>query len=660
MGQEKITPIIKEFILESNENITLVSDRLTKLEKHPDDHDMINEVYRAVHTIKGGAGFLKFKNLESITHNFENLLDLIRSAKIAIQAQIVDICLEATDVIVAHLQNVELTGTELDEKNEDLKVRLISIIEKDQTKEEALIADTHVDTKVDSKIKIKVAPQQKSEAPVSKPVQESKASEIAKPAKVKEAPVKAVVKDKDTPTKTAPAPAKSGDSLADSVVRVNVNLLDKIMNVVGELVLTRNQIVQYAASNENDDLIRLTHQLNNITSELQGDVMTTRMQPIGSVLNRFERIVRDMARDLGKKIDLKIEGKGTELDKTLLEAIKDPLTHMIRNSVDHGIEMPDIRTSNGKSETGTLSINAYHEGGQVTIEIKDDGGGIPKAVILGKAVEKGLVSEDDAKKMSDKEILALIFNPGFSTAEKVTNISGRGVGMDVVRTNIEKIGGKIDLASEEGEGSTFKLKIPLTLAIIPALIVEDFNEKFAIPQINLLELVRIDDESKEQIEVVNGSEFFRLRGDLIPIIRLQNVLKRNSEQNSIDAESIAILNSDGRVYGLAVKDILDTVEIVVKPLSSQLKSQSIFAGATIMGDGNVSLILDVNGIANKVHLSADRQVEEEEVIQRFDMQDILLFNIGREGLYGVPLPLVNRLEEFKSKNVEFTGEQAVV
>lgn len=687
MGQEKISPIVQEFILESVENIASISSRITDLEKDPTNKEVINELYRAVHTIKGGSGFLKFKNLEAVTHNLENVLDLVRSEKISFDSKITDLALESIDAIQFYIDGIEASGEEPEKKYETLVAKLLGVIESSMTSEQSIAPDSSVGDKIDqlndvlekkkreaaqaeldatqANIKENLAKKLKVVEEETAKAAMNGAAPAPKAAKPKPAPVSKPVAKKEADSAPAKVQKATESSLADSVVRVNVNLLDKIMNVVGELVLTRNQILQYANTKQNSELQRLSNQLNVITTELQEDVMTTRMQPIGSVLSRFERIVRDMAKELDKSIELKIEGKQTELDKTLLEAIKDPLTHMIRNSVDHGIEMPADRVANGKGETGTLHINAYHEGGQVTIEIADDGGGISKDKVKEKAVSKGLITQERADTMPDKEVLSLIFLPGFSTAAKVTNISGRGVGMDVVRTNIEKIGGKIEIFSEEGVGTTFKLKIPLTLAIIPALIVNSHQSSFAIPQINLLELVRLNKDSSGGLEEINGAEFFRLRGELVPVIRLKEVLGLTGESTSEDtSENVVVLNSDGKIYGLIVDEILDTVEIVVKPLSKQLKSVNFYAGATIMGDGRVSLILDVNGIAAMKQLSSEKVKEEvvDDMHAAKDVQEMLLFNIfdRPSELFAVPLILVNRLEEFKKQDVEFTGNRPLI
>ncbi|HVY69862.1 MAG TPA: chemotaxis protein CheA, partial [Verrucomicrobiae bacterium] len=393
--------------------------------------------------------------------------------------------------------------------------------------------------------------------------------------------------------------------------------------------------------------------------------------PIGNLWAKYPRIVHDVSQDLGKKVDLAMAGKETELDRTIIEAIKDPLTHIIRNSIDHGIETPEARRAAGKTETGRLSLRAFHEGGQVNIEIADDGRGIDVAKVKEKAVQRSLITKEQAARMSDREVYNLIFLPGFSTAEKVTNVSGRGVGMDVVRTNIEKIGGSVDVLSEAGFGTTLKIKIPLTLAIIPALIVTSGGERFAIPQVSLLELVRIEaEQAANAIESLYGTPIYRLRGTLLPLAYLNRVLKLAAASSSEkkpggEAVNIVVLQADGRRFGLVVDEINDTEEIVVKPLGKQLKGLASFAGATIMGDGRVALILDVLGLAQQGNLIAeqhDRRAQAAAVTdgRPEDHETLLLFNAGRNGRMAIPLSLVARLEEFPRSLVERSGEQEVV
>lgn len=464
---------------------------------------------------------------------------------------------------------------------------------------------------------------------------------------------------------------------ANTTIRVQVNLLDRLMNLVGELVLVRNQVLQFAKSNEDYQFLNMSQRLDVVTSELQEEVMKTRMQPIGSVISKFSRTVRDLSRDLSKKIDFEIIGAETELDKTLIEAIKDPLTHIVRNSCDHGIETPEVRKKAKKSETGTIKINAHQESGQVIVDISDDGKGLDAQKLIEKAIEKGVITAEKARTMPEQEAFHLIFAPGFSTAEKVSSVSGRGVGMDVVRTNIEKIGGNVELQSEKGKGTMIRLKIPLTLAIVPALIISDKNERFAIPQIKLLELVGIENTDEqgnskleESIEYVQGNPVFRLRGSILPLISLKQILGEPTENlNKIERVNIAVLSSDGGIFGLVVDEILDTADIVVKPMAKFFKKLKVFSGATIMGDGSVSLILDVAGIAERANIIKD--VSEDQMrsslsmnksskVKSIEEQEYLSFSLNSSGTYAVPLGLINRLEEFNKEDIEFSAGSRVV
>jgi two-component system chemotaxis sensor kinase CheA len=441
------------------------------------------------------------------------------------------------------------------------------------------------------------------------------------------------------------------------------------MNLVGELVLARNQILQYSAGIENATLQATSQRLNLITTELQEGVMKTRMQPIGTIWSKLPRVVRDLALACGKQVRVEMEGPETELDKTIIEAIKDPLTHIVRNSVDHGIESPQVRAAAGKPAEGGLFLRAFHEGGQVNIEISDDGGGINVDRVKAKAVDRGLVTLEHAARMSDREAFGLIFAPGFSTAEQVTNVSGRGVGMDVVRTNIEKIGGTVDVSSKLGEGTTLMIKIPLTLAIIPALVVTSGGERFAIPQVNLSELIRLEgEEARRRIETICGAPVYRLRGNLLPLAYLNRELglagPEAGDEEQPEVINIVVLQTEGRPFGLVVDQINDTEEIVVKPLSRQLKTVSAFAGATIMGDGRVALILDVLGLA--LHAGVVSEVRDRARAEgAAEVQDdgdgrqmLLLLGLGPDRRMAIPLSIVSRLEEFPRAIVERaeTGE----
>jgi two-component system chemotaxis sensor kinase CheA len=451
---------------------------------------------------------------------------------------------------------------------------------------------------------------------------------------------------------------------------VDVGLLDKLMNLVGELVLARNQILQFTASQKDATFLGTTQRLNLITTELQEGVMKTRMQPIGNVWNRFPRIVRDLAVQCGKRVRVEMEGQETELDRTIIEAIKDPLTHIVRNSVDHGIEPPEARAGRGKPEEGCLHLRAFHEGGQVNIEISDDGGGIDADKVRRKALERGLLSGEQAARLSERECLQLIFLPGFSTAEKITNVSGRGVGMDVVKTNIEKIGGTVDLQSERGVGTTLKIKIPLTLAIIPALVVTAGGDRYAIPQASLLELVRVEGEqARTAIEMIHGAPVYRLRGRLLPLVYLARELglepPARAEAAAAHSLNIVVLRADERRFGLVVDGINDTEEIVVKPLGKLLKGIAQFAGATIMGDGRVALILDVLGLAQRagvVSEARDRALAEgsaRAAEAESACQTLLLVGLGKRRL-AIPLSAVARLEEIPATAIEWADGQEVV
>jgi two-component system, chemotaxis family, sensor kinase CheA len=436
-----------------------------------------------------------------------------------------------------------------------------------------------------------------------------------------------------------------------------------VMTLVGELVLARNQVLQLTSSEKEQGLLKAAQRLNLITSELQEAVMKTRMQPIGNVWNKLPRVVRDLAAACNKKIRLELEGNETELDKTIIEAIKDPLTHIIRNSIDHGIELPETRIKNGKPAEGILKVRAFHEGGQVNIEVMDDGAGINLEAVRKRAQEKGLLTADRAQNISERELTAMIFQPGFSTATRVSNVSGRGVGMDVVRTNIERIGGMVDIQSVSGNGTTLRMKIPLTLAIIPALIASSAGERFAIPQVSLVELVRLSaEEARSAIEHIQGAPVYRLRGHLLPLLYLDKELQLEPRTEG-GPVNIVVLQSDNHQFGLIVDKINDTEEIVVKPLGKLLKGLSCFAGATVMGDGRVALILDIVGLAQHANMVADanslstKSLEHEAVADQSTAW--LLFLVGRRRM-AMPLAQVARLEEFPVSMIEKSGPGEVV
>ena len=476
------------------------------------------------------------------------------------------------------------------------------------------------------------------------------------------------------PTVPDPPAAVPSGSEALSTIRVDVELLDRLMNQVGELVLARNQILQFAGSTEDATLAAASQRLNLITSELQEGVMKTRMQPIGVAWSMMPRLVRDLARSCGKQIELEMQGAETELDRTIIEAIRDPLTHLVRNGCDHGLETPSEREARGKPATGKLHLGAFHEGGHVIIEITDDGAGIDIARVKSTAVERGLITPDQATRMSDREAIQLIYRPGFSTAERISGISGRGVGMDVVKTNIERAGGTIDVTSRVGEGTAVHIKIPLTLAIIPGMVVEDGGERFVIPQVSLVELVRLEeDQAGERIERIHGAPVCRLRGKLLPLVYLNETLKLGeggaAREVGDRSVNIVVLQAEDRQFGLVVDGIRDTQEIVVKPLGKQLKGLAAYSGATVMGDGRVVLILDVQGIARLAGLATNPYGAEsraaagtnpETDARTAERQALLLFRSPGFERMAVPLSLVSRLEEFPASRVERSGGRPVV
>jgi two-component system chemotaxis sensor kinase CheA len=631
---------IREFLIESNENLAQFDREMVALEQRPGDRELIASIFRTIHTIKGTSGFLGFDVLGGITHLAENLLSQVREGEREMTPKLASLILESADAVRQILKQVESGGAEGTQSYDDLKRRL-----------EHASAVSTVDAEA-------LEPKQDSEASANLPSPIRELEQLSATLQVN--PVAPVPLKPDAPDE---ATAKS--SVSDSSIRVDVGLLDKLMNLVGELVLARNQILQFN-STQNDTALNATSQrLNLITTELQEGVMKTRMQPIGMVWNKLPRVVRDLAASCGKQIRLEMDGAETELDKTIIEAIKDPLTHIVRNSCDHGIERPDIRVRQGKPPQGTLSLRAYHEGGHVIIEICDDGGGIDPERIKAKALQKGLIAQDHASRLNAREAVQLVFLPGFSTAESVTNISGRGVGMDVVKTNIEKIGGAVDLASEPGQGTTIRIKIPLTLAIIPGLVVVSGGERFVIPQASLLELVRLEGEAgASQLERVGSAMLYRRRGQLLPVAYLQEILQLPSARVQQDAFNLVVLQAEDKPFGLIVDSINDTQEIVVKPLGKQLKGLNCYAGATIMGDGKVALILDVPGIAGRsgiLHPRGSAKADEKtDTTPTRERKSLLLFAAADRERLAVPLSLVARLEEFPADKVEQAGSRRVI
>jgi two-component system chemotaxis sensor kinase CheA len=652
---ENDSEIVKEFLVESYENLDRLDRDLVGLEKNPHDKEALAGVFRTIHTIKGTCGFLSFDKLEKVAHVGENLLARLRDQQLTLNPELTTALLGMVDAVRQMLSQIEATGQEGERDDTVLIANLTRLQQLPATP--ASIGDILMQRAGVTPADIRLAAQKQQEGDPRHMGEILVEQGAARPADVVDA-------------LRIQQSSRGQANASDSTVRVNVGLLDKVMNLVGELVLARNQVLQFAHRMKDTSFLAASQRLNLITTELQEGVMKTRMQPIGNIWDQFPRTVRDVALGCHKEVTIDMEGKETELDKTIIEAIKDPLTHLVRNSVDHGIELPEDRVKWGKDRAGRLILRAFHEGGQVNIEISDDGAGLNVERIYQKAVERGVITTEQAARMTEREIFNLIFLPGFSTAEKVTNVSGRGVGMDVVKTNVEKIGGTVDVQSTLGRGTTVRVKIPLTLAIIPALVVTCGGDRYAIPQLSLLELVRLEaGEVDKGIELVHGAPVYRLRGRLLPLVYLSRELKLGADVRPAaerdGAVNIVVLQADERQFGLVVDEINDTEEIVVKPLRKQLKMVKTFAGSSIMGDGKVALILDVLGLAQHARVvgeTRDRALTEkvmEATEGAADQQTFLLFAGPGDSRMAIPLSTLARLEEFPAAQVEMSGSQWV-
>jgi len=648
--------LLSEFLTETNESLGLLDLEMVKLEQNPNDPGLLGNIFRLMHTIKGTCGFLGLPRLEAVAHAGENVLGKVRDGELEATSEAVSLILESLDRIRGLLTTLEQTEAEPEGNDVDLIDRLNAFADGGAAPAPASIAEA---------------------APEAMP---EEAMADAEPEAVSDEPEQAEAEAAPEPAKPAPGAkvpaADSGEmpkesAVANQSIRVNVDVLENLMTMVSELVLTRNQLLQILRTQKESDFAAPLQQLNHVVSELQDGVMQTRMQPIGNAWAKLPRIVRDLSLELGKKIDLVMKGADTELDRQVLDLIKDPLTHMVRNSGDHGLETPKERAAAGKSETGTILLNAYHEGGHIIIEIKDDGRGLPLGKIKQKIIANGLASESDLESMTDQQIQQFIFKPGFSTAAQVTSVSGRGVGMDVVRTNIEKIGGTIELSSTEGKGSRFVIKIPLTLAIVSALIVECAGERFAIPQISVVELVRASANSEHTIERINDTPVLRLRDHLLPLVNLRDLLRLQTATAEDQPKTkgkdgfIVVAKVGNYSFGIIVDRVFDTEEIVVKPVAPILRDISLFSGNTILGDGSVVMILDPNGIAAAtgeimVTESQSGTESEQRLAHGQERLAMLVFRAGDASPKAVPLSLVARLEEVDLTKVERSSGQSVV
>jgi len=681
--------LLNDFLTEVSESLTLLDLELVKLEQNPDNKDILGNIFRVVHTVKGTCGFLGLPRLEHVAHAGENILGKIRDGKIAVNADIISLVLEGLDCIKEIMAYLEANEKEPEGEDTELINRLNACAETGKiggTIAAASAPAEEVDLMKEAEafIAAEAAAAAAASAPAEEPdlMKEAEAIIAAELAAAAAAAAQAaeVHHEVEAPHPVEKPAAKAdhdnavaGGSAANQSIRVNLSVLENLMQLVSELLLTRNQLLQiFRSSSDMNFLLPLQH-LSQITSDIQDGIMKTRMQPIGNAWAKFPRLIRDLSLELGKKIDLHMSGEETELDRQLLEMVKDPLTHMVRNSADHGLETIQGRKDAGKSENGTISLSAYHEGGYVIIKIADDGRGIDVNRVAQKAVENGLATESEIQSMSEQQIIQFIFKAGFSTAEKITAVSGRGVGMDVVQTNIEKIGGTIELTSTKGKGSVFLIKIPLTLAIMQVLIVECRGQHYAIPQIRVVEIVRASKQAEEEntsdtgykIEMLNGIPVLRLRGKLLPIVVLSEVLGKGSCMETEQNEFLVVVCQVGSgSFGLIVDKIFDTEEIVVKPVSPALKNIPEYSGNTILGDGKVIMILDPTGIIKSqsggmVGDNEDLSQSHADHNQRTSV-DFLLFHVGDKSPKAVPLELVSRLEEIDFSTLEWSGEAKVV
>lgn len=598
--------LLEGFLTETTELIEKLDDDLITLEKASDDTDLMNRIFRSIHTIKGASSFLGFDLLVKVAHKTEDVLNRLRKGELVVTPEIMDVILEATDLVKLLVSDIK--AGEIQEREIDGTIsKLLPFLSDNAGAAQKAAAPVQSVSET--------PPPEAAEVPVSEaqppsgaaPVTEAAPESTPPPPQPQTAPVPAPKPAADVAPKKAPAPPKPADSKGDdlsdnSTVRVDVKRLDDLMNQVGELVLERNRMIQINQDLQQGEADRpdfqeefgkLTKRMSFVTSELQMQVLKMRMIPVEKVFKKFPRIVRSMSRDLGKEVDLQIFGEETELDRSVVDEIGDPLIHLIRNAMDHGLESPEERVAAGKSRVGTLVLAAVHEGNQIIISIKDDGRGIDTERVGRKAIEKGLLTEEQLAALSQREMFDLIFLPGFSTKEKATDLSGRGVGMDVVKTNIKKLNGLIEIKSEKGQGSEFILRLPLTLAIIQSLLVEVEGEVYSIPLSSVLETIRVD---QRKFHMIGGQEVLKLRDMVLPLIRLQKVFNVQQRSESEDFCYVVVVGAADKRMGLVVTRLVGQQEVAIKSLGNYLANIPGIAGSTILGDGRVTLIVDPVGM----------------------------------------------------------------
>jgi two-component system, chemotaxis family, sensor kinase CheA len=611
-----VDDLTKEFIAESQEGLDRMERCLTELELRPEDGELVGEIFRAVHTIKGTTGFLGFDRLEKLAHAGEHLLSALRDGKVEVSSELISGLLRLMDGLRAILTLIQDTGgegTRFSDEDGELIAEL-AVLKQGATGGERALPELNNEVR-----------------------------QVAGPV----------------------VSASVSGGVSDKTLRIDVSVLNRMMNLVGELVLTRNQMLQSGLAEAN--FPELSRRLDSVTADLRETVMQARMQPVGNLFGKFPRMVRDLARTCGRSVRVEFSGQDTGLDKSLLEAIKDPLTHAVRNAVDHGIEAPGARMLAGKSAEGCLRLKAFHQSGSVVIEVSDDGAGIALERVLAKAVERKLVTAEQAAAMSEREALQLIFLPGFSTAAAVTTVSGRGVGMDVVRANVERVGGSVEVESRLGVGTTLRMRVPLTLAIVPSLVVRSGGQSFALPQSALLELVDLPHgDMGHVVQRIGSAEVYRLRERLLPMVWLDRLLGLEPcETEARQGHYMAVLEADGCRYGLVVDDLVSPEEIVVKPLSAVLREIGVFSGATVLGNGTLALILDVSAAAARAGVRPDeKEMVELKTIEAATKQvreiSLLVFEDRSRERTALPLSVVERIESVPLRQIEYAGGRAML
>jgi two-component system, chemotaxis family, sensor kinase CheA len=672
--------LLRDFVVETTENIDVVDNELVRFEQDPNNKSIIAQIFRLVHTIKGTCGFLGLPRLEALTHAAETAIDCFREGA--------PVTRDAVTLILSTIDRIKVIIAELDRsmaepQGEDLD--LISALEALTTSENTdsrldnapkamqPATDITVGTLVYQVLERELRPGEVSLDELERAFREATADESEFGYGMLE---RAGLLTQEMQTATSAAETASAEetgiegavdsAVRNNTIRVPIDTLEHLMTMVSELVLTRNQLLELARRDEGSAFKVPLQRLSHVTAELQESVMKTRMQPIGNAWAKLPRLIRDLCQDLGKDIELTMSGSETEIDRQLLELIKDPMLHMIRNAADHGIESAGDRMKAGKSPKGTIRVSAAQEGGYITLSITDDGRGLDLPRIRQKAVRQGLVSEADAARLNDQQIAKFIFNAGFSTAEKLTNISGRGVGMDVVRTNIEQMGGAIEVKTSLGQGTTVLIKIPLTLAIAAALIVESGGQRFALPQMAVVELVRPSGSAEARIEHIHNAPVLRLRERLLPLVQLSRVLGIKAEMTGDWSDAFIVVCQVGAMmFGIVVDSVLQTEEIVVKPVSARIRHLSCYSGATILGDGAVIMILDPNGLASNVGAIAAADNDNSDTLADIgalgaQKSSFLIFRAGSGGPKAVPLAIVTRLEEIDVNRIEYASGKPMI